>query len=96
MITYSEVKNYKSKKRYKNYKSLNTMLETIDAIVIIGATSTAITFSISVVGLILLQTSAGVACSLSFGNKLIHEIILKKSIINTKNNIKKSTNNQIF
>ena len=75
MITYFKDKNNKSKKRYKNYKTLITVLESVDSIVIIGATSTSITLSITGVGLII---SAGVACGLSLGNKVLHKIIINK------------------
>ena len=34
MITYFKDKNNKSKKRYKNYETLNTVLESADSIVI--------------------------------------------------------------
>ena len=47
MITYFKDKNNKSKKKYKNYKTLNTILESADSIVIIGATLTSITLSIT-------------------------------------------------
>ena len=73
MITYFKDKNNKSKKRYKNYKTLNTILESVDSIVIIGATSTSITLSITGVGLIILPISAGIACTLSLGNKILHK-----------------------
>ena len=76
MIIYFKNKNNKSKKRYKNYKTLNTILESIDSIVIIGATSTSITLSITRVGLIILPISAGIACTLSLGNKVLHKLIL--------------------
>ena len=78
MITYFKDKNNKSKKKYKNYKTLNTILESADSIVIIGATSTSITLSITGVGLIILPISAGVACALSLGNKILHKIIINK------------------
>ena len=78
MITYFKDKNNKSKKQYKNYKTLNTVLESIDSIVIIGATSTSITLSITGVGLIILPISAGIACTLSLGNKILHKLILHK------------------
>ena len=78
MITYFKDKNHKSKKRYKNYKTLNTVLESVDSIVIIGATSTSITLSITGVGLIILPISAGIACALSLGNKILHKIIINK------------------
>ena len=78
MITYFRDKNHKSKKRYKNYKTLNTILESVDSIVIIGATSTSITLSITGVGLIVLSISAGIACGLSLGNKVLHKLIINK------------------
>ena len=78
MITYFKDKNHKSKKIYKNYKTLNTILESIDSIVIIGATSTSITLSVTGVGLNILPISAGIACTLSLGNKVLHKLIINK------------------
>ena len=78
MITYFKDKNNKSKKRYRNYKTLNTVLESVDSIVIIGATSTSIILSIIGIGLIILPISAGIACTLSLGNKVLHKLILSK------------------
>ena len=78
MITYFKDKNHKSKKKYKNYKTLNTILESVDSIVIIGATSTSITLSITGIGLIVLPISAGIACGLSLGNKVLHKLIINK------------------
>ena len=78
MITYFKDKNSKLKKRYKNYKTLNTILESVDSIVIIGATSTSKTLSIAGFGLIILPTSAGIACTLSLGNKILHKLIINK------------------
>ena len=78
MITYFKDKNNKSKKRYKKYKNLITILESVDSIVIIAATSTSRTLSITGVGLIILPISAGIACGLSLGNKVLHKLILNK------------------
>ena len=78
MITYFKEKNNKSKKRYKNYKTLNTILESVDSIVVIGATSTSITLSVTGIGLIILPISAGIACTLSLGNKVLHKLIINK------------------
>ena len=78
MITYFKDKNNKSKKKYKNYKTLNTVLESVDSIVIIAATSTSITLSVTGIGLIVLPISAGIACGLSLGNKILHKIIINK------------------
>ena len=78
MITYFKDKNNKSKKRYKNYKTLNTVLESVDSIVIIATTSTSITLSVTGIGLIVLPISAGIACGLSLGNKILDKIIINK------------------
>ena len=78
MIIYFKDKNHKSKKRYKNYKTLNTVLESVDSIVIIAATSTSITLSVTGFGLFILPISAGIACTLSLGNKVLHKLIINK------------------
>ena len=52
MITYFKDKNKKSKKRYKNFKTPNRVLESVDSIIIIGATSTSITLSVTVIDLV--------------------------------------------
>ena len=78
MITYFKDKN-KSKKRYKNYKTPNTVLESIDSIVFIAATSTSITLSVTSIGLIVLPISAGTACGLSLGNKVLQKLVINKS-----------------
>ena len=75
MITYFKDRNHKSKKKYKKYKTLNTVLESVHSIVIIGATSTSITLSITGIGLIILPISAGIACTLSLGNKVLPKLI---------------------
>ena len=78
MITYFKDENHKSKKKYKNYKTLNTLLESVDSIVIIGATSTSITLSVTGVGLIILPISAGIACTLPLGNEVLHKLIINR------------------
>ena len=78
MITYFKDKNHKSKKRYKNYKTLNIVLVSVDIIVIIGATSTSITLSVTGIGLIVLPISAGIVCGISLGNKILHKLIISK------------------
>ena len=78
MITYFKDKNNKSKKRYKNYKTLNTILESVDSIVILAATSTSIILSVTGIGLIILPISAGIACTLSLGNKILHKLIINR------------------
>ena len=78
IVTYFKDKNHKSKKRYKNYNTLNTILESVDSIVIIGATSTSISLSVTNFGLLILPISAGIACTLSLGNKVLHKLFTNK------------------
>ena len=78
MITYFKDKNNKPKKRFEIYKTLNTIVESVDSIVIIVATSTSITLSIAGIGLNILPISAGAACTLSLGIKFLHKLIINK------------------
>ena len=78
MITYFKDENNQSKKRYKNYKPLNTVLESVDSINNIGATSTSKTLSITGIGLNVLPISAGFACALSLVNKVLNKLIINK------------------
>ena len=81
MISYfydGKDKNHKSKKKYKNYKTLNTRLESVDSIAIIAATSISIILSVTGIGLIVLPISAGIACGISLGNKILHKLIINK------------------
>ena len=93
MITNFKDKNHKSKKRYKNYETLNTILESVDSIVIIAATPTSVTLSITLIGLIILLITAGIACTLSLGNKVLHKLIRNEKKEIKKTIRKRSTNN---
>ena len=84
MITYFKDKNHKSKKKYKNYKTLITISESADSIVINAATSTSITLSVTGFGLVSLPISAGIACGLSLGNKILHKLSINKYNKNKK------------
>ena len=84
LITYFKDKNHKSKKRYKNYETLNTILDSVDTVVIIGSTSTSKTLPITGVGLILLPIPTGIACTLSFGIKVLHKIMIDNCNKNKK------------
>ena len=78
MITYFKDKNNKSKKKYKSCKTLNTILESIDSIVIIAATSTSVFLSITDIALIILPITAGSVCTLSLGNKVLHKYTINR------------------
>ena len=70
MIMYFRDKNYKSKKRYKKYETHTSLLESVDTVVVISSTATAVTLAITGFGLVIVPVSAGIACSLSLCNKI--------------------------
>ena len=65
-------------RKYRNYKTLNTILESVDSIVIIGATSFSITLSVTGVGLMISPISAEISCTLSLVNKVLHTLVINK------------------
>ena len=69
------------------------MLELVDSIVFIGATLTSITLSITGNGLIILPISAGIACTIILGNKVLHKINIRR--YNNYRNKMKKTNKQL-
>ena len=78
MITYFKDRNHKSKRKYKNFKTLSIIIESVDTIVIIGATSTSITPSITSIGLHVLPKSAGIVSAISLGNKILDKLVINK------------------
>ena len=84
-MTYFNDKNHKSEQKYKKYKMLTTIIKSIATIVIFGATSSSLRWSLTGIGLIVIPVSTGVASGLTICNKVLHEIICK-SLIKTKNN----------
>ena len=77
-------KNHISKKKSKNSKTLNTILESLDTIVMISSSMTSVTLSVIGVGLIFVAKCAGIACSIS----LVKEF-LQKTFLNKYHNYKK-------
>ena len=88
-ITYFKDKNLESKKRYKNYKTLTSILESVDTVVIVGTTRTSVTLSDIGVGLVVVPISAGIPCALSLRNEVKPRII-----INNYNKYKKQYENE--
>ena len=58
-------------------KTLTSILESVDTVVFIASTTTFVTLSVTVIGLIVVPISAGSACSLLLANKNIHKKNLK-------------------
>ena len=69
MIAYFKEENHNSKKKYKKYKKLTTVLKPIDTFVIIATTSSSITLSLRGIGLIAIPISTATACGLTISNK---------------------------
>ena len=78
MITCFKDKNNKSKRNYKTYKALTTILKSIYTFVIIATTSTSCTLSLTGIGLLVIPISTASASALSIGKKVIYEKILQK------------------
>ena len=78
MITYFKDKNNKSKKKYKNYKTLTTILKSYDTFVFFATTSSSITLSLTGIGFIVIPITTASACALSIGNNVIYEVKINK------------------
>ena len=65
-----------NQKIHKNYRTINTVLESVDSFFYHPSN---VNFDNSInywFGLIVLPTSAVIVCSLSFGNKVLHKLII--------------------
>ena len=93
MTQYLKDKNYKSKQKYKKFKSLTAILNSFDTFVIIATTSSSITLSLTGIGLIAIPVSTATGCGLSISYKVIFEIIINK--YNKNENIMKKINKQL-
>ena len=76
MISYLKYKNHKSKKNYKYSKTLTTILESLDTVVIIESSKICVSLSTPGFGLLELAISAGFASFLSLGEIVINRMIL--------------------
>ena len=88
MIAYFIDKNNKSKKKFKKYTLITTILKLFDTFVFIATTSSSISLSLTEIGLILILLSTATACGSSIGDKVIYEKI-KTKYNKAKNNTKK-------
>ena len=77
-ITYFKDKNYKSKKKYKKYKMITTLLKSIGTNIFIATTSSSSTLSLIGIGLIAIPISSGISCGLTISNKVLCEIVRQK------------------
>ena len=79
MITYFKDKNNKTKRKFKTFKTITTILKSFDTFVIIATTSSSITLSLTEIGLIVMAITTATAFGLSIGNKVMFEIIVNKN-----------------
>ena len=92
LITYFKNKNNKPKKEFKKYKTLTTKLKSFDTIVFTATTSSSVTLSHTGIDLIVVPISTATARALSFGNKLVYEIVMQKYNKYKEQDEKRSTN----
>ena len=78
MISFFENKILQSKKKYENYETITSIIESVDTIGIIGATTISVTLSVTGVGLVVVPISAGVACAVSLSIDVIQKIFSMK------------------
>ena len=80
-----EAKKYKNKS--KIYKLINCLIQSIDGVLLLGVSSTAITLSVTGVGLIVVLIASGIGAGVSIISKILNEYLKRKE----QHNIKKYT-----
>ena len=80
-----EAKKYK--KKSKIYKFINCLIQSIDGVLLLGVSSTAITLSVTGVGLIVVPIASGIGAGVSIISKILNEYLKRKEQHNIKKNI---------
>ena len=80
-----EAKKYK--KKFKFYKIINCLIQSIDGVLLLGVSSTAITLSVTGVGLFVVPIASGIGAGVSIISKILNEYLKRKE----QHNIKKYT-----
>ena len=81
--------NHEARKYKKNtttYKIINGLIQSIDGVLLLGVSSTAITLSVTGVGLIVVPIASGIGAGVSIISKILNEYLKRK-----EHNIKKYT-----
>ena len=78
MITYFEDINHKSEKKLKNHTTRASLLESVETVILFASKTTSVSSTLTGVDLIVVPISAAIACALSLGNKVLHNIILNE------------------
>ena len=71
-----EAKKYK--KKSKTYKIVNRLIHSFDGVLLLGVSSTAITFSVTGIGLIVVTIASGIGAGVFIFSKLIGEYLKRK------------------
>ena len=82
--------NHKTKKyetKSKIYKLINCLFQSIDGVLLLGVSSTAITLIVTGVGLIVIPIASGIGAGVSIITKILNEYLERKE----QHNIKKYT-----
>ena len=87
LVSYLKDTNRKSKMKYNFFKTLTSILESVDTVAFIGSTTMFMTLLVTAVGLIVVPISAGIVCALSLSIKLLHKITLKSTKISNKKQV---------
>ena len=77
-----EAKKYK--KKSKIYKLINSLHQSIDGVLLLGVSSTAITLSVTGVGLIVIPIASGIGAGVSIISKILNEYLKRKEQHNNK------------
>ena len=80
-----EAKKYK--KKSKQYKLINCLLQSVDGVSILAVSSTCVTLSITGVGLVVVPVASGIGAGLCIISKLLGEYLKRKE----QHNLKKYT-----
>ena len=77
-----EAKKYK--KKSKTYKIINGLIQSIDGVLLLGVSSTAITLSVTGVGLVVVPIASGIGAGVSIISKILNEYLKRKEQPNIK------------
>ena len=78
-----EAKKYKKKSNI--YKDINCSIQSIDGVLLLGVFSTAITLSVTGVGLIVIPIASGIGAGVSIISKILNEYLKRKNKTILKN-----------
>ena len=77
-----EAKKYK--KKSKQYKIINCLIQSIDGVSVLGVSSTCVTLSVTGVGLIVVPIASGIGAGLCIISKILNEYLKRKEQHNKK------------